>query len=277
MAVPRTQHDAPGPELEPLQRSPGWTQVAGSPSALWCLPDPKALEEPDKPWRRASCGHTGLGPPLGVTGADLQPRLSPPVCTWRLPLIPGDRAPTACPPRAHHVPSGWPRVRLAGRPRERRASREAGGTRRRNSGSTGAALFNPELPALDKHKPTGGLSQRGSFRGNPRKTWGRMPDLFICMSVQECAHALVCVCPPVSLPWSAPPLGCFPPLGVPHRPLLLLPEGQGCQGVFRSLPSPPSSQLPRRQNPIGPESANHLWTGRGNSCVGGGGRGSGEE
>ena len=191
------------------------------------------------PRRRASCGHTGLGPPLGVTGADLQPRLSPPVGPWRLPLIPGDRAPTECPLRAHHTPSGWPWVRLASRLRERRVSCKAGGTRRRNSGSTGAALFNPELPALDKHKPTGGLSQRGSFRGNPRGTWGRM-------SVRECAHALMCVCPPVLLPGSTPPLGCFPPLGVPHSPLPLLPEGQGCQGVFRTLPSPPSPQLPRQ-------------------------------
>ena len=56
-------------------------QTAGSSSAPGCLPDPEPLEEPDMPWRRASCGHTGLGPPLGVTGADLQPRLFPPLFT----------------------------------------------------------------------------------------------------------------------------------------------------------------------------------------------------
>lgn len=160
MAVPRTQHDAPGPELEPLQRSPGWTQVAGSPSALWCLPDPKALEEPDKPWRRASCGHTGLGPPLGVTGADLQPRLSPPVCTWRLPLIPGDRAPTACPPAGPGCGS------LDGRGKDVRAERQAG---------LGGGTLGPQaLPCstrsclpLTNTSPQVGSAREGAFGGTP--------------------------------------------------------------------------------------------------------------
>ena len=142
MAFPRPQHDAPGPEREPWQRSPGWTRVAGSLSAPWCLPDPKALEEPDRPRRRASCGHTGLGPPLGVTAADLQPRLSPPVCTWRLPLIPGDRAPTERPPRALRLALGAARFTAAGKtcePRDRRDSEEELWVHRRHPVQPGAA------------------------------------------------------------------------------------------------------------------------------------------
>ena len=83
----------------------------------------------------------------------------------------------------------------------------------------------------------------------------------MCGSV--CTHSCVCV----RLTPDPHHLGCLPPLGVSLHPLLLLPEGQGCQRVFRTLPSPPSSQFPRGQNPTGPESANRLWTGRGNSCV----------
>lgn len=43
-------------------------QAARSSSAPGCLPDPEPLEELHTPWRRASCGDTGSGPPLGVTG-----------------------------------------------------------------------------------------------------------------------------------------------------------------------------------------------------------------
>ena len=59
---------------------------------------------------------------------------------------------------------------------------------------TGTALFTPELPALNEHKPMAGLGQRGSFRGNPRKTWGRRPGLFTCVCMREYVHTLVCVC-----------------------------------------------------------------------------------
>ena len=96
-------------------------QAAGLSSVPGCLPDPEPLEELDTPWRRASCGHTGLGPPLGVTGADLQPCLFPPLFTWLLLLIPGDRVPTERPPSLALGAARWTAVGKMCEPRGRRA------------------------------------------------------------------------------------------------------------------------------------------------------------
>lgn len=181
----------PGPERDPSAEKPRRDEAAGHHQP--CVsPDSEPLESQTSPEEPA----TRLGAAFGGDRGRPSALPFPPLCPWLLPLIPGNPYAHRCALPALALGAAcWMAGGKTCEPRGRRAQGADTGLEEELWVHRHGPVSPRSQPALNEHKRTAGLSQRGAFGVIPGKPGaGGLASSAACAHGSMCSRLCGCVC-----------------------------------------------------------------------------------